>query len=287
MALKVQTGSAASTKVWVLSVPTLIGSDLKDADAKNVVLSFPKTGNLPASYSGKLNPTQAAAAFNISQVYSGSSLPSTATGYQDFATALQTAYTGTIAANFDTIKGLLSQSGATALQTYGSNVVSNGLGGSVLAVSNNNNNNGGTPNLTDTGGLWVRVPGNATFGTSDFYVMKYEAKVAGGIANSSYNGHNYNASEAIVSNAVDLPVVNITQGQAITACQSIGAHLVTNNEWMTMARNIEQVPSNWSSGTVGNGYLYSGHNDNAPAYALAASATDTDGYINTGNSAAS
>lgn len=43
VALKVQTGSANTTKVWVLSVPTLIGSDLKDSDAKNVVLSFPKT----------------------------------------------------------------------------------------------------------------------------------------------------------------------------------------------------------------------------------------------------
>lgn len=113
--------------------------------------------------------------------------------------------------------------------------------------------------------------------------MKYEAKVAGGIANSSYNGHNYSSSETIVSNATDVPIVNLTQQQAITACASIGAHLVTNNEWMTMARNVESVGSNWSSGTVGNGYLYSGHNDNSPAYALAASADDNQGYINTGN----
>lgn len=285
VALKVQTGSANTTKVWVLAVPTLIGSDLKDSDAKNVVLSFPKTGNLPASYSGKLTTSQPTATFTISQVYSGSTLPTTATGYQDFATSLQTAYTGTIATNFSTIKSLLSQSGAAALQSYGSSVVSNGLGGSVLAVNNNNNNNGGTPILTDTGGVWVRVPGNATFGTSDFYVMKYEAKVAGGAANSGYNGHNYSSSEAIISNATDVPIVNLTQQQAITACASIGAHLVTNNEWMTMARNAESVGSNWSSGTVGNGYMYSGHNDQAPYLALAASTDDNQGYINTGDTA--
>jgi len=44
---------------------------------------------------------------------------------------------------------------------------------------------------------------------------------------------------------------------------------------MTIARNIEQVTSNWSGNAVGNGYIYNGHANNNPASALAASADDT------------
>lgn len=281
VALKATNGNS----IWILSVPTIIASDTKDANLSNVVLSFGKTGNLPASYVGKATSSQAlAAAFSASQVWSGAALPKTDSEYSALTTALQNAYSGSfLATTNNTIKSLLATSDA---KSYGANVVSQ-ISGSTIVSNNNNNNNGGTPILTDTGGVWVKVPGNATFGTSDFYVMKYEAKVAGGAANSGYNGHNYSASETIVSNAVDIPVVYVTQGQAITACQSIGAHLITNNEYMTMARNAEQVASNWSGNAVGNGYMYSGHNDASPNYALAASATDTDGYINTGNSAGS
>ena len=35
-------------------------------------------------------------------------------------------------------------------------------------------------------------------------------------------------------------------------------------EWMTLAANVLSVPSNWSGGSVGSGYIYSGHNDNDP-----------------------
>lgn len=48
------------------------------------------------------------------------------------------------------------------------------------------------------------------------------------------------------------PIVDITQAAAIDACKSMGEgyHLITNNEWMTIARNIEATSQNWSSGTV-------------------------------------
>ncbi|HPO75387.1 MAG TPA: hypothetical protein PLL80_02160, partial [Candidatus Pacearchaeota archaeon] len=36
-------------------------------------------------------------------------------------------------------------------------------------------------------------------------------------------------------------------------------------------------------GSVGNGYMYSGHNDNSPANSLAASTDDNEGYFGTGN----
>ena len=35
-------------------------------------------------------------------------------------------------------------------------------------------------------------------------------------------------------------------------------HLLNNNEWMTIARNAESVGKNWSSGIVGEGFMYNG-----------------------------
>lgn len=117
---------------------------------------------------------------------------------------------------------------------------------------------------------YIGVPGNPLYQTEDFCVMKYEAK---------------NVSSVATSQAANTPWVSITQTSAITACSNLGAnyHLITNNEWMTIARNIEQVASNWTSATVGSGALYSGHNDNSPANALAAVTDDNDGYNGTGN----
>ena len=117
---------------------------------------------------------------------------------------------------------------------------------------------------------FIPVPGNSTLGTSDFCVMKYEAKNVGGVATSQ---------------AASNPWVNISQTTAITTAQAAcsGCHLITEPEWMTIAANVLSVPSNWSGGSVGNGYIYSGHNDNNPGSALAASTDDGDGYSGTGN----
>lgn len=56
------------------------------------------------------------------------------------------------------------------------------------------------------------------------------------------------------------PIADINQGDAIAACNAIGPgyHLITNNEWMTLARNIESVAHNWSSGVVGDGSFHVG-----------------------------
>ena len=64
--------------------------------------------------------------------------------------------------------------------------------------------------------------------------MKYEAKNVSGVATSQASG---------------TPWVSINQDQAKAACESIGAHLITNAEWMAIARDIESVKSNWT-GTV-------------------------------------
>jgi hypothetical protein len=71
------------------------------------------------------------------------------------------------------------------------------------------------------------------------------------------------------------PIANISQTNAITYCSGVtlngnAVHLQNNNEWMTIARNAEAQAGNWSLGSVGNGYLYAGHND-APALAVVAS----------------
>jgi len=125
-----------------------------------------------------------------------------------------------------------------------------------VLVSNN-------PNINTDDEYYTRMQKQA------FCVMKYEAKNVNGVATSQASG---------------TPWVSITQTAAISACQSAGSHLITNDEWMAIARNAEQVASNWSGGSVGNGYMYSGHNDNSPANLLAASTNDNDGYYGTGNS---
>lgn len=120
---------------------------------------------------------------------------------------------------------------------------------------------------------YILVPGNSQFGTSDFYVMKYQAKNDG--------------SNNAVSVAAGTPWVNISQRDAMDKSRAIGSkyHLLTEAEWMTIATNILFVDSNWTGGAVGSGQLYQGHTDNNPSNALAASSDDGQGYFGTGNSA--
>ncbi|MDP1706730.1 MAG: SUMF1/EgtB/PvdO family nonheme iron enzyme, partial [bacterium] len=147
---------------------------------------------------------------------------------------------------------------------------------------------------------WVKIPGNSSFGTSDFYVMKYEAKCASAsnnallttpatIYNTLWDSSSTPASACTAANskyvtsaADGFPLTYVTHNTAKTYCTSIGAHLLTNEEYMTIARNAEQVAGNWST-SVGSGYLYSGHNDNTPATALTASQDDANGYYGTSN----
>jgi prepilin-type N-terminal cleavage/methylation domain-containing protein len=139
-------------------------------------------------------------------------------------------------------------------------------------------NNAGTqtyidrPNTTiscPTG--YIPVPGSSLYQTNDFCVMKYEAKTG-------------SATVAATTQAAGNPQVNITQPNAITACSLNGAGygLINNNEWMTIARNIEGQGANWTGGTVGSGGLWRGHSDGNPNNALEAS-TDNDPYFGTGN----
>ena len=114
---------------------------------------------------------------------------------------------------------------------------------------------------------WVEIPGNATYGTTNFLAMQYEAKydctgdgdgdtaAACSAAADSGLGLDYRdissfATSKVVSTANGAPIVHITHTQAVSACPA-GYHLINNNEWMSIARNAEAQTSNWANGTVG------------------------------------
>ncbi len=172
---------------------------------------------------------------------------------------------------------------AYCLKSSSGNTLTYSSSGTTFALTNTNTN--GTayginntsspvalaqPTSCPTG--FISVPGSATYGQAGFCVMKYEAKDAG--------------SSVPVSTAAGTPWVNISQTSAITNSANVagcsGCHLISEAEWMTITQNVLSVASNWNGGVVGTSYIYSGHNDNAPANALAVSNTG-DGYSDTGN----
>ena len=132
---------------------------------------------------------------------------------------------------------------------------------------------------------YILVPGSSLFGTDEFCIMKYEAKIVG----QANGAQTYSASFVAESRADGTPWTNVSQINAIAEASALGAayHLVTEAEWLTLAHNVLSVPSNWSNGSVGSNYIFMGHNDNSPANPIAASTTDSDGYNGTGNSSGS
>ena len=109
---------------------------------------------------------------------------------------------------------------------------------------------------------FIPVPGNEDFWQPGFCVAKYEMGYDDNLtiqtADANRSSVLYSTWKTIVSKPLKYPIATITQQQAITACNSIWNwyHLITNNEWMTIARNIEANKNNWSSWIVWNGWLY-------------------------------
>ncbi len=151
---------------------------------------------------------------------------------------------------------------------------------------------------------YIPVPGDARYGTAGgFCVMKYEAKCdddADGEGDTTAQDATYKtwhndttactgAGKAVVSSALGAPIAYISQITAKAYCSALGNgyHLITNNEWMTMARNIDRITSNWTSGTVGTAGIWRGHTDGTPGNALEANVDDAQGYEGTGNAAPS
>ncbi|MDD4358242.1 MAG: SUMF1/EgtB/PvdO family nonheme iron enzyme [Candidatus Pacebacteria bacterium] len=99
-------------------------------------------------------------------------------------------------------------------------------------------------------------------------IMQYEAKAKSGssIITCPATGCS-TSSHTAVSQADGIPWRYVTQDEAKEACQNIGAHLMTNAEWMALARDIADVDSNWIGGK-GVGYLKTGNTgeDTSGAY---------------------
>jgi hypothetical protein len=84
---------------------------------------------------------------------------------------------------------------------------------------------------------YVKVPNNCAYSAGEFCIAKYEMKNVSGVATSQ---------------AMGTPWGTITVAQAKAACTALGAryHLITNDEWMATAREIEATPANWSTTTT-------------------------------------
>ena len=160
---------------------------------------------------------------------------------------------------------------------------------------------------------YVGVAGNATYGTSDFCVAKFDMKVVdtapttssqtnGALVNSGNGNMTYgsgstctssNASGCYPASRPDgTPWVNIQQRQAVQQCDRLnngassdgtGAfQLLTNAQWQTMAADIAAQSSNWSGGSVGSGKLARGNTDNSLADSGTHSGNLTTGTTNLG-----
>lgn len=152
---------------------------------------------------------------------------------------------------------------------------------------------------------FIKVPGDPRYNTPDFCVMKYDAKCVN-ISNPSvglepvsdiYGTYKNNASGASCTSSNNKEIISIASGfpiayipetgsgsdNAKSYCEHMGWHLITNAEWMTIARNVEQVSANWCdlNGTncgatpgTKDKILANGHNDAQPNSALVASTDD-------------
>ncbi len=128
---------------------------------------------------------------------------------------------------------------------------------------------------------YILVPGNAELGTSDFCVMQFEAKAwndanedgvidageidVNGCGDCSTDDWATIPTFKPVSIADEKPWRRISQIKAREACEALNHEgesryaLISNPEWMTIARNIENQDINWTGGTIGNGSLFQGN----------------------------
>jgi len=117
---------------------------------------------------------------------------------------------------------------------------------------------------------YILVPGDTVYGTTDFCVMKYEAK---------------SGPKGATSKPLGLPMRGVIAfSEAYLMCKNLGPGyaLINNNEWMTIATNIANVPNNWDGQVVGTNAINRGHSDNTPGVPLAADANDINACAGTG-----
>ena len=204
-----------------------------------------------------------------------------------------------------TVGGGCSQEGQPVMVSVGALTpetdpdCTNNLWSVVLDVTGLNKTTGAVPILADhssSGGVdatqasgsvtnsficptnFVAVPSLQDYTAKSFCVMKYEAK--------------NNGSGNAISQAASTPYVDINRDDSITKCQAMGTtgyDLITNDEWQSIARNIELVGSNWKNSTVGDaGGLSTGNNGILPGGSiLAANSDDNNACHETGENCSS
>ena len=112
---------------------------------------------------------------------------------------------------------------------------------------------------------FIAVSWNINFLQPSFCVAKYEMSYDWMMDNVWWNNIYWYASNSwsrptlwsIVSKAWNPPIGELYQSEAIAECIAMWDwyHLITNNEWMTISRDIELNPINWSSWEVWNGNI--------------------------------
>jgi len=120
--------------------------------------------------------------------------------------------------------------------------------------------------------IWVTA--NSAVGTdADFCVAKFETTGTIGTPTTT----------------AGTPLTSITPYQAFTACSGMTEDyfrgdfaIISNPEWMTIARDAEAQLSNWTEGSYGAAMLYKGHSDNS-AGVLSSVGVETNAYSGTGN----
>ena len=124
---------------------------------------------------------------------------------------------------------------------------------------------------------FIKVPSLPGYTQNDFCVAKYEMK-------ESVSSGDGLGSKAL-SQAKTFPWIISYKG-AITACEDMGKGygLINNDEWQTLARNIELVGENWQGGYVGSKEgLNRGHSEHPYMFNgyLEASEDDDDSCVGT------
>lgn len=130
-------------------------------------------------------------------------------------------------------------------------------GNSLVLAGAASKPDGGTWTASSCSTGYILVPGSATLGTNDFCIMKYEAK--------------QDANKNPISEPTGSPWVSVDWYESREACKRVGAHLITSNEWTTIARNIEATTINDLDDDAAL-QLATSHSDNAPASSLATTA---------------
>jgi hypothetical protein len=150
------------------------------------------------------------------------------------------------------------------------------------------------------GGEFVLVHGNSDLGTDDFYVMKYEAKF---FNSSGKNGGGPYYTLSLTTSTGDFYLISKPETNPVgyasynpDQCYTLmGSNFssVSNAQWTTIARNLEQVSSNWFGGVVGTNFMYLGHSDGGSDGGInnyrvrEATSDDSDGYYKTGENTTS